>query len=206
MKELIRRIPGARRLARALGISPANYREFLLRMLPPGGIGMEIGVHLGEFSAQILEIARPRELHLVDPWKFEPDETYKDSLYGSRIERGQAELDERCHAVCKRFESEVRCGQVKIHRGYSHDVLALFPANSFDWVYIDGNHLYEFAKQDLERSFEKTKPGGFITGDDYAEGGWFQGGVKRAVDEFVRTRPVKFVTTRYRQFVLRKDS
>jgi hypothetical protein len=175
-------------------------------MLPPEWCRAEIGVHVGDFSAQALEAARPRELHLIDPWKFEPSETYKDSLYGARIERGQAELDERHHSVCKRFENEIRDGRVKIHRGYSGEVLSQFPADFLDWVYIDGNHLYEFAKKDLELSFEKTKPGGYITGDDYAEGGWFQGGVKRAVDEFVRTHPVKFVTTRYRQFVLLKNS
>ena len=36
------------------------------------------------------------------------------------------------------------------------------------------------------------------------DGGWWAGGVKKAVDEFVRAYPVDVVTLEYEQFVLRK--
>jgi hypothetical protein len=93
---------------------------------------------------------------------------------------------------------------VRIHRGYSTDILNEFPDKYFDWIYIDGNHLYEFVKQDLALSFKKTRPSGYITGDDYTSGGWWQGGVKRAVDEFVREKPVKLVEIRNGQFIIKK--
>ena len=80
-------------------------------------------------------------------------------------------MDHRYETVCLRFKSDICSGRVRIHRGYSSNVLDEFPDEYFDWVYIDGNHLYEFAKQDLERSFTKTKPGGYITGNDYQEEG-----------------------------------
>jgi hypothetical protein len=62
----LKRIPGARRLARRLGLSPEDVdpRAFLLRRFPGGSIGAEIGVHKGEFSEQILRIVKPRKLHL----------------------------------------------------------------------------------------------------------------------------------------------
>ena len=66
----------------------------------------------------------------------------------------------------------------------SESALSEFEDGSLDFVYIDGNHLYEFVKKDLELSLRKMKPGGYITGDDYSPGGWWKGGVKRAVDEF----------------------
>ena len=42
-----------------------------------------------------------------------------------------------------------------------------------DWIYVDGNHLYEFVRADLELSLRKARRGGFITGDDYQDGGWW---------------------------------
>lgn len=206
MTRLLKKVPGARRFAGMLGLNPsqAHYRAFLLKMLPPNSVGAEIGVHKGDFSSLILQTVTPRELHLVDPWHYEEAETYNEALYGGKARDGQAEMDERYEAVRLRFEPHIRSGQVKIHRGFSSPVLQGFPDDYFDWVYIDGNHTYEFVLQDLEVSLQKTTPGGLITGDDYGDGGWWQGGVKKAVDAFVQNQPVQLVAIRDGQFVLRK--
>jgi hypothetical protein len=181
-----------------------NSRLFVLEQLPTHSTGVEIGVHKGDFSAQILKVVRPKELHLIDPWHFEPTETYKKAWYGGKARGGQAEMDSRYQAVLARFSDPIGSGQVTVHRGFSTDVGAAFADQQFDWVYIDGNHLYEFVKKDLELFFNRVKVGGLLCGDDYASGGWWQGGVKRAVDEFVRAFPVQVVMIRRRQFVLRR--
>jgi hypothetical protein len=106
--------------------------------------------------------------------------------------------------VCKRFAPEVAAGQVFIHRGDSHTVCEQFEDEYFDWIYIDGNHLYEFAIRDLRLYHRKVKPGGFLTGDDYAEGGWWQGGVKKAVDEFVAEGLGKLIQINRKQYIVRK--
>jgi hypothetical protein len=206
LKPVVGRIPGARRLASLLGLRSqrTNHRAFLLELLPKNAIVAEIGVHRGDFSAQILEITNPMELHLVDPWIHEESATYKYALYGGAVKGGQTEMNDRYEATCSRFELDIRVGRVRIHRGYSNDVLNDFPEEYFDWVYIDGNHLFEYVKQDLELAFRKTKLDGYITGDDYTEGGWWRGGVKRAVDEFFQEKPIQSLTVRNRQFVLRK--
>ena len=36
-----------------------------------------------------------------------------------------------------------------------------------DWVYVDGNHSYEFVLSDLENGLKYTKSGGLIAGDDF---------------------------------------
>lgn len=180
-----------------------DRRRFLLELLPAGSCGVEIGVHVGDFSRQLLDVARPRELHLIDPWRHETSATYATAWYGGRAKRGQHEMDERYAAVCARFAGEIRGGQVVVHRGDSGDILATFPDAHFDWVYIDGNHLYEFVRRDLELAFQKTKPGGLITGDDYHAVGWWEGGVKKAVDEALATREVHLVELRNGQFVIR---
>lgn len=180
-----------------------DRRYFLLELMPKSSICAEIGVHTGRFSEKILSVVRPRELHLIDPWKHETSGQFEDALYGGKADAGQQEMDARYRSVRERFAEGIRNGQVKVHRGYSSDVLTTFPDGYFDWVYIDGNHLYEGVMQDLTLALAKTKPGGYVTGDDYGREGWWEGGVERAVDEFCRAHPVDLVTIRNHQFVLR---
>lgn len=187
-------------MTQPLNPTDAERRRFLLELLPPGSVGAEIGVHQGDFSAVLLEALAPSTLHLIDPWHYEPSPTYQSALYGGRLERGQEEMDQRHDAVLARFAPEIERGQVEVHRGQSADVLAGFPDGALDWVYIDGNHLYEFVAQDLALSLQKTKVGGLVTGDDYTEGGWWEGGVKRAVDERALDDSVRLIVVRNGQY------
>jgi hypothetical protein len=208
IKNQVKKIPGAEKVAHALGLvsNPLELRTFLLETLPKNSVGAEIGVHKGEFSARILEIVRPKQLHLIDPWKHESSDAYKDALYGGQAKKGQDEMDRRHADVCAKFQAEIGRDQVKIHRGYSTDILDQFANDFFDWVYIDGNHLYDFVKKDIELSFRKTKVGGWVTGDDYMDGGWWDGGVKKAVDEFAKTPAAELVEIRHNQFLFRRKS
>ena len=205
LRELCKTIPGLRKVVRPK-VRNSSRRSFLLKMLPKGSVGAEIGVHKGEFSESLFAIVKPKELHLIDPWKHQSSTTYENAWYGGAAKNGQSEMDERYSSVCSKFESEIRANKVKIHRGDSADVLAQFPDNYFDWVYIDGNHLYEYVKTDIQLSFSKTRVGGYITGDDYTAGGWWKGGVKKAVDEFAAAESAQLVGIRDGQFVFRKSS
>lgn len=154
------------------------------------------------FSKKILQMLNPTKLYLIDPWICEQEDTFNQSIYGKKTT--QTNLDNIYQQVVNRFSQEINNGQVKICRGYSHEVCNNFEDNYFDWIYIDGNHQYEFVKKDLELYYPKIKIGGFITGDDYGEGGWWQGGVKRAVDEFIATKLVKVIKIKNGQFLLTK--
>lgn len=202
---LISKIPGGRQLAGLFGLAPEettrHFRQFLFDLLPPHSVGAEVGVLSGDFSKQILDSISPKQLHLIDPWEHQTSSEYKDAWYGGAATRGQAEMDERYGDVLTRFKRKIRSGQVQVHRGYSADVLDEFPDHFFDWVYIDGNHLYEYVKKDLELSLRKVKLGGYITGDGYTEGGWWADGVKKAVDEFAGSPAVQLIERRNGQFV-----
>ncbi len=206
LRALIKKIPGAMRLAKRfrVGSPPRSHRRFLLDMVPEHAVGAEIGVHIGDFSAEILRTTSPRELHLIDPWEHQKSDVYKSAWYGGQAKSGQTEMDERFANVGKRFDEQVQAGRVIIHRGFSTDILDQFSDAYFDWIYIDGNHLYDYVKKDLQVSFQKTKPGGLITGDDYAEGGWWDGGVKKAVDELATGEGIELVELRNHQFIFRK--
>ena len=58
-------------------------------------------------------------------------------------------------------------------------MLATIDDNFLDWVYIDGNHRYEFVLKDLQLSARKVRLGGMIAGDDLF---WKRDGRKHVQD------------------------
>ena len=204
-KRLIRALPIAARdvLLRALPAG-AMERDFLLARFHEGTTGAEIGVHEGDFSRRVLQMARPARLHLIDPWVYEDSPAFAQSLYGGRRGGSQARMDRRHAAVERRFGREIAAGQVTVHRRRSAEASASFADETLDWVYVDGDHRHEAVLHDLELYLPKVKRGGLLTGDDYGSGGWWGDGVRTAVHAFLGRGSCALVETRDRQFVLRK--
>ena len=177
-------------------------RNRLLERMPKGGVCVEIGVWTGDFSARILEVTEPRLLHLVDPWRYEASEAYAGAWYAGGRAKNQADMDDVHAGVIERFAKEIGDGRIAVHRAPSVDAAARFDDGSLDWIYVDGNHFYEFVKLDLAVWGPKIRSGGFMAGDDYGSGGWWKGGVKQAVDEFCAGNGVG-LSLIGRQFVIR---
>src|SRR4051812_42875892 len=70
-RNLVRRVFGRTRRVYAT-------RAGFLKVVPKNAVGVELGVFKGEFSAEILRVAKPRELHLVDAWWTAYGDTYPD--------------------------------------------------------------------------------------------------------------------------------
>jgi len=157
-----------------------SERIIILEDMSKGGICVELGVWRGEFAQHILSILNPQKLYLVDPWQSQSDEQYNRAWYSC----SQDEINEIHGEVLKRFEKEIETGQVEVCPITSLKASSLFEDEYFDFIYVDGNHLYDFVKNDLKLYFPKLKSGGIIMGDDYNIEGWWDNGVKRAVDEF----------------------
>lgn len=174
----------------------------ILAYLSPGSVGAEVGVHLGDFSALMLELVRPRKLHLIDPWLFRREPQYDEAWYGG-MAAGQGEMDLRHQSVCARFAGQIADGRVVVHRGESEDVLGKLPDGSLDWIYIDGDHLYHKVQADLSLSFRKVRAGGLVIGDDYGAEGWWENGVSKAVDEAIHGNPAELVDIQAGQYVIR---
>ena len=145
-----------------------------------GGVGGEIGVWKGEFSTLIRRYVRPKKLHLIDPWIFDPK--YPDRMYGGKIAKNQGDMDRIFRSVQEKFADDPT---VIIHRGPSAVVLPKFNDDYFDWIYIDGNHSYEFVLDDLQMCLAKVRSGGVITGDDYTWGVNSKYPVRRAIWDFL---------------------
>ncbi len=163
--------------------------------MPKNSICAEIGVYQGDFTKRILTIVKPKKLYLIDKWG------------GQKIETDPIELwEERYQSVRKKYDSEIKKGEVVIKRGYSHVILEEFEDSYFDWIYIDGSHEYDVVKKDLELSYQKVKSGGFITGDDYGvEHIPWGPGLKKAVDEFASTHLIKIVQIKNKQFIFKSE-
>jgi hypothetical protein len=180
-----------------------GWRGCILRLIPKHSVCAEIGVYKGDFSELILE-RDPKKLHLIDPWKFESEGTYTNSWYGGFFGKSQANMDTIYTSVLDRFRAPMRSGIVEVHRNTSTDSCSQFPDNYFDWIYIDGNHLYEFVKCDLEMFWSKVKVHGLVAGDDYGNPGWWQDGVTKAVDEAIASGRFEKILIEHDQFLMKK--
>ncbi len=144
-------------------------RVELLRRLPNGGTVMECGVDEGHLSRQILQIAKPNQLILVDTWATQ-------RFNASKLEKIQHE-----------FADDITTGRVRIERLTSVEALRAAADHSLDWIYIDTDHSYATTRDELLLAEKKVKPDGYICGHDYTIGSWpsyHRYGVIEAVNAF----------------------
>lgn len=173
-------------------------RVLALLIFPVGGRGVEIGVWKGDFSSRVLQLRRPAELHLVDPWVFAPH--FPRRLYGGKDASSQNDMDKIFSSVQRRF-SEIPA--VTIHRRTSAEAAGSFPDQYFDWVYIDGDHSYDAVLSDLQAWYLKVKSGGVIVLDDYL---WRDEAdvesVRVAIKEFLSINKVRCARAMLGQFII----
>jgi hypothetical protein len=155
-------------------------RERLVEFLPNGAVAAEIGVAQGDFAAVMLEKCAPTKLHLIDPWRgyeIGGDDGARGRFLAAAVEERSAaappptlhtsaEDDQKFQAVQDRFKGDAR---VQFHRTYSYRAAAALPDKHFDFVYLDGDHTYEYVLRDLLDYSAKIKDDGLILGHDYFE-------------------------------------
>lgn len=137
---------------------------------------IEIGVLRGVNSEQILKNLNIKELYLIDPWQSYAD--YKKS----EPERTQQSLNKDFIECKKRIFKYNQ--KVKYIKKLSEDAVKFVPI--VDFIYIDGNHEYDYVKRDLELYWNKLNKGGIISGHDIQSLG-----VSTAVLEFARKNNLK---------------
>lgn len=136
---------------------------------------LEIGAFYG---ANLLSVAATYAKHpdsvlvAIDPWiDYSDYPEYK----------GQQET------IYDTFQSNISSSdyhtRINVKRGYSHEVVPTLEDNSFDIIYIDGNHEPEYVLEDAAIAFRKLKVGGYLIFDDYGWGG--PDLTKRGIDAFL---------------------
>ena len=185
------------------GITRRRQRWELVSKLPKRGVGAEVGTWKGDFSANLLRRTRPERLYLIDPWEYRDDPAYANAMFGDRTPGGQQKMDAIHDAVRHRFEAEIAAGRVIVKRSRSTEAAA--GLEPLDWVYIDGDHTYPAVRGDLEAFYPLVRPGGVLAGDDYGMVGWWDDGVKKAVDEFATAHDCR-LTVLGHQFLFAKPA
>lgn len=161
-------------------------RQEWVKSLDISGIGLELGVAQGDFSNILLSNNKNLYLYLVDAWR------YFESGYidGCNLPN-ELQILRMATTVAKLRKFE---GRYTLIRDLSLNASNIFADNFFDFIYLDSNHSYDSAKEDLSIWYPKLKPGGIFSGHDYVDRPP-QFGAKKAVDEFVEANNLTMATT-----------
>ena len=120
-------------------------------------VGVEIGVQKGRYSKFLCYYNKGLKLYCVDPWL-----SYKGYVE-QHDDKGQVELNEFLEIAKERLKP-FDCTFV---RKFSMDAVKDFADESLDFVFIDGNHSFEFVINDIAEWGKKVRKGGIISGHDY---------------------------------------
>jgi hypothetical protein len=141
--------------------------------------GAEIGVWEGGFAHKICRPNPRLELLCVDPWASQAD--YQEV-------KNDAARMEHAFQCAKQLLKPYRCTFLRMT---SQEAVAHVADGSLDFVYIDGNHLFDHVTRDLTLWAPKVRSGGVIAGHDYKDSArkpFIQ--VKPAVDRFTKDRGI----------------
>ena len=146
-------------------------------------IGIQIGSYRGESAQIFLNSNAFIKFYCIDSWikGYDP----ADGTSNAPFKEIEEDFDNR-------FKNNKIIIKIK---NMSSKVFNMFEDNSIDFIYIDGCHRYQNVKEDLINYVPKIKIGGLICGHDYGGGGHIAG-VKKAVDEFFNTPPIKTYSDR----------
>lgn len=163
-----------------------NLRKFptridMLSVVPKHGVYAEIGVFTAEFSDTLCKQLQPRKLVLIDLFSGITNSGDQDGNNMKFVDIG--EVYKHLMNVSRNFPA------LHVKKGDSSSILSTFPDNTFDMIYIDGDHSYEGVKKDLLMSYSKVKPGGWIMGHDFGINpektkNYYEFGVEKAVMQF----------------------
>jgi len=138
-------------------------------------VGAEIGVSKGHFSKRMCRTIPNLKLFLIDPW-----EGYWISSNWMTDEKST----QRYNNCVERLEG---CN-VEYVKKPSMEAVRSFEDNSLDFVYIDGNHEFDYVMADIIFWSQKVRPGGIVSGHDYFE--FPQAGVVTAVRAYVAAHSI----------------
>jgi len=137
-------------------------------------VGAEVGVYKGDHAQYMLAQLNMQKLYLIDPYCAEDD--------------FQAYMGRKAQKMYQVAQSQLRpyMDKVTLLKMKSQYGLPTLPKKSFDFIYIDANHRYDYVREDIQLSMPLLKRDGILGGHDYGFRDWPAIDVKEAVDDFVR--------------------
>lgn len=133
--------------------------------------GVEIGTHDGHFSQRLCMANPELKLTCVDP-------------YVEYWEIGQSSQERHYQRATEKLTPL----GVNLIRMTSMEAVGKFEDGSLDFVYIDGNHQFDYFMMDLICWTRKIRKGGMVSGHDY----FFIPDIARAVQVYVDCHGINY--------------
>lgn len=138
--------------------------------------GAEIGVAAADFSTYLCERMPLIELYCIDPWQ-----PYRGNRRGGGLDQQHGNYE-----IAKKRLAPYNATLI---RKMSIDAVKDFEDGSLDFVYIDGNHDFDYVMMDLILWSQKVKTGGVVAGHDYYHFRW--AGVVEAADAYIKAHSIR---------------
>jgi len=120
-------------------------------------VGAEIGTSKGRYAKWLLLRVKGLKLYCVDPWE----------IYDDYVEYNNKETKETCDNFFEQTKERLDGLNAVLIRKFSMDAVKDFEDNSLDFVFIDGNHSFEYAVEDIAKWEKKVRIGGIVSGHDF---------------------------------------
>lgn len=144
-------------------------------------VGCEVGVFRGRNARVMFRAIPGLKLYGIEPFSDQPSSTRHKTV--PRYERNERVTGERLAG--KDFT---------LIKKFSECAVQDIPYDSLDFVYIDGDHSYDYAMLDIILWTRRVRPGGIVSGHDYiAKGEYnhaFDVNVKEAVDDYLKMHKI----------------
>lgn len=167
-------------------------------------VGCEIGLEKGKNAQTMFECIPNLKLYAVDPYKQHSRYSNNTSSYLSRWDEHYLE------GVKEQAQKRMQGRNVIIIEKFSEDAAAHdIPDNSLDFVYIDGDHSYDFVMQDIILWGRKVRKGGIVSGHDYyydsnKEGRYAK--VTQAINDYTNVHRIEFYITSESPYIKKGDA
>lgn len=140
--------------------------------------GAEIGVRTGKFSRVLCEENDSLHLMSIDPYIV----GYEDV----RARKIGIDKQEKFYQGAKELLGNYNCSLI---RKESLDAVRDIPYESLDFVYIDGNHQFDYVMCDIIEWAKRVRKGGIVAGHDYFK--FRDAEVVEAVNIYVKVHNIK---------------
>jgi predicted O-methyltransferase YrrM len=134
---------------------------------------VEIGTYKGENALNMLKELNVKKLYVIDPYQSYEEYKKRDS---ETSEKGLPKMYQDTQKKLRKYRDKVI-----FIRKFSDDAVKEIP--EADFIYIDGNHDYEYVKRDIDNYFPKVKSNGILAGHDIVNKK-FNKDILRALFEF----------------------
>ncbi len=117
-------------------------------------VGAEIGVQKGYWTATLFRYNPDLKMYSIDGW----------TAYSNYMDIREQELHDEYYEKAKEAIKGYDC---KLIKKLSMDAVGDFEDESLDFVYLDGNHAFEYITNDIAEWSKKVRKDGLIMGHDY---------------------------------------